>query len=99
MTSDNIVGLFGSIPKNPVPEIHRLSSGHHFNSQNTVSVIQNLKILNGSIHTHADKIFLISSCGNGLNASWSGENSLFNNLHVGGVLAEHESTKHACPLG
>ena len=48
---------------------------------------KNLEIFYCCIHSHRNKVFLISGCWDGLYGGWRTKYSLFYNLHVGGVLA------------
>ena len=50
--SDNFTGFLGALTGCEFTEIQRLGSRHEFDTQHPIGIIQDLAILEGSIHAH-----------------------------------------------
>ena len=80
-------------------EVQRLRRRHELDSQNTISVIEDLSVLEGGVHAHRDEVLLVRRGRDGLDARRRRKDPLLHDQMVGGVLAEHHPGVKARLMG
>ncbi len=89
MASDDISGNGGSLAEGVIAHIERLGGRHQLDPEDAAGVVENLEVLDSRIHSHRNEVFLIRRRWNRLHRCGSGENALFDDKRISGILAQH----------